>query len=314
MRTHSFAFTFFCAATTVVASSSHNFEARNVHARHLIHARQPPIEKRCKTRTESESTSSTFADDSVQSSSSTTHSVTPTSTSTSAQASASSSGSGLLSVVSTCGAIGATLDITSQSGPNGNIYWINCGLSDDGWNPVYVNISQIIVKDLNTALQDSSTPFSACSSYIDKFNQYGEELNVPPIFIASFAMQESSCNPATVGGGGEEGLMQLTPDKCTDAPNGDCQDVDYNIYTGAKYFSDLLDSNDGDLFLSVGSYNGWYKGMTYADATAAASSDCCRCQQNLDYLHQFFNGWIQNYDPYANDLGVYHNLDVCGSD
>lgn len=37
-------------------------------------------------------------------------------------------------------------------------------------------------------------------------------------------MQESTCNPATVGGGGEQGLMQLTWDKCGDAPGGNCKD------------------------------------------------------------------------------------------
>ena len=42
--------------------------------------------------------------------------------------------------------------------------------------------------------------------------------------LAAFAMQESSCNPNTVGGAGEQGLMQLTKDKCGDAPNGDCKD------------------------------------------------------------------------------------------
>lgn len=38
-------------------------------------------------------------------------------------------------------------------------------------------------------------------------------------------MQESSCNPHTVGGGGEQGLMQITRDKCGGAPGGNCQDV-----------------------------------------------------------------------------------------
>jgi hypothetical protein len=43
--------------------------------------------------------------------------------------------------------------------------------------------------------------------------------------LASFAMQESSCNPNTVGGAGEQGLMQITPDKCKGAPNGNCKDI-----------------------------------------------------------------------------------------
>jgi hypothetical protein len=42
--------------------------------------------------------------------------------------------------------------------------------------------------------------------------------------LASFAMQESSCIPTTVGGAGEQGLMQVTVDKCGGAPGGNCQD------------------------------------------------------------------------------------------
>lgn len=37
-------------------------------------------------------------------------------------------------------------------------------------------------------------------------------------------MQESSCDPSTVGGAGEQGLMQLTKDKCGSAPDGNCKD------------------------------------------------------------------------------------------
>ena len=57
---------------------------------------------------------------------------------------------------------------------------------------------------------------------------------------------------------------------------------DFNIKTGAKYFSDQLKDNNGNVVLTVGAYNGYYKGMTKADATKAAKSSCCRCQQNLD--------------------------------
>ena len=46
---------------------------------------------------------------------------------------------------------------------------------------------------------------------------------VPPIFLSAFAMQESSCNPATIGGAGELGLMQITKDKCGGAPGGNCR-------------------------------------------------------------------------------------------
>lgn len=86
---------------------------------------------------------------------------------------------------------------------------------------------------------------------------------VPPIMLASFALQESSCKPKTIGGAGEQGLMQITKEKCTGAPGGDCLNPDFNIKTGAKYFSNTLKSNNGDLLKSIGNYNGWTEGMTY---------------------------------------------------
>ena len=95
-------------------------------------------------------------------------------------------------------------------------------------------------------------------------------------------MQESSCEPNAVGGAGEQGLMQLTKDKCSDAPSGNCKDPvsrgcvahphfilvlshvlqNYNIMTGAKYFSDTLNGNNGNLLLTIGGYNGWPRGLT----------------------------------------------------
>jgi soluble lytic murein transglycosylase-like protein len=145
------------------------------------------------------------------------------------------------------------------------------------------------------------------------FEKYGGQYGIPPIMLASFAMQESSCNPNTVGGAGEQGLMQITKEKCGGAPGGNCRDPDFNIRTGARYFAKTLGEKGGNLVEAVANYNGWTKGLTYAKATAAAKSGCCPCQNNCDYLHQFFNGWLQNIDAYNMNfrLGKYFNLDVC---
>lgn len=94
-------------------------------------------------------------------------------------------------------------------------------------------------------------------------------------------MQESSCNPSAVGGAGEQGLMQITRDKCKGAPSGNCKDIvsffihdfkvthwlyclqDFNIRVGAEFFAATLASNGGDVFSTIGEYNGWKPGMTY---------------------------------------------------
>jgi len=221
---------------------------------------------------------------------------------------------GLISANNTsCGPSGATRNITATSGPNGDIDWINCGIADGGWNPPFVHVSDIVTVDLFSALKDSSSPFQACTSYISIFEKYGSQFKVPPILIASFAMQESTCNPKTVGEGGEQGMMQISQEKCAGAPNGDCLDPDFNIRTGSKFFADSLSGNNGDLLLTIGQYNGWFSGLTVSQATSAANTSCCHCQNNLDYIHQFLNGWCQNINAYSHNppLGKYFNLNSC---
>ncbi|KDQ21417.1 glycoside hydrolase family 23 protein [Botryobasidium botryosum FD-172 SS1] len=212
-----------------------------------------------------------------------------------------------------CAGIGATINVTTTTGPNGAIDWLNCGVDSDGWNPAYVTVDDIVTKDLATVLAQDNSAFAPCAPYLDLFNKYSKQYGIPTILIASFAMQESTCNPSTIGGAGEQGMMQITPDKCTGAPKGNCLDPDFNIRTGVHYFADTLKSNGGNVLLAVGQYNGWYQGLTYASATAAQNTSCCHCQNNLDYVHQFFNGWCQGVNAFDAHMGKYFNVNVCGS-
>ncbi|GJJ06341.1 hypothetical protein Clacol_000532 [Clathrus columnatus] len=201
--------------------------------------------------------------------------------------------SGLLEVISPqCGHSGATKEITISSGPNGAESWLNCGVDGSGWNPPEVSVDQLIVADLDQAINDPGTPFKPCTPYIPLFKQYGKQFNIPPILLASIAMQESTCNPGAVGGAGEQGLMQITKDKCVGAPGGDCQNPNFNVETGAKFFSTLLQSNKGNVLATIGQYNGWKPKMTIV-------------------LHDMANGWLVNVDPRAKGLGLYHNLAIC---
>ncbi|KXN91060.1 hypothetical protein AN958_03127 [Leucoagaricus sp. SymC.cos] len=86
---------------------------------------------------------------------------------------------------------------------------------------------------------------------------------------------------------------------------------DFNIRTGAKYFADTLDDLDGDVLKAVGRYNGWCPGLTVKKTTATKCNGCCRCQQNLDYLHQLLKGWCQNINAHDLKLGTYDNLKDC---
>lgn len=112
---------------------------------------------------------------------------------------------GVLAVTDgTCGWSGA-----DDTHPNGAEDWLNCGLNGGGWTPPHVTIDQLVAAEL-----DASGVFSPCGDFIGKFKQYGGEFNVHPIMLASFAMQESTCNPGATGGNGEAGLMQISPPNC----------------------------------------------------------------------------------------------------
>jgi len=273
------------------AAASPNHEIRQLLTRHSRIPRQP-FAKRCKSRPTT---------------------ATPVPHPTPNYSSTSADNGQIINVKSNCGPIGATKQTTRTSGPNGSIHWLNCGLTGGGWNPPYVEISDLIFVPLTTAIQSRSSPFKACKPYISYFEKYGQQLGIPSIILASFAMQESSCNPNTIGGAGEQGLMQITKDKCGGAPGGNCRDPDFNIRTGAHFFANTLKDSGNNVIVAAGLYNGWRRGLTYSQATAAAKTRCCRCQNNCDYLHQFFNGWLQNINAYnsAFPLGLYFNLNVC---
>jgi len=218
----------------------------------------------------------------------------------------------LLNVNSDCGNSGASKQVTATGGPNGKQSWLNCGIEDSsGWRPPFVKIEQLVAMDLGQAVKQPNSPFKQCGDFIPLFEKHGAEHNIPPIMLASFAMQESSCNPNAVGGAGEQGLMQITKDKCGGAPGGNCKEPDFNIKTAAKYFADTLAKNDYNVIRTIGEYNGWHPGMNHNDATAAAYTGCCRCQNNLDYLQQFLNGYLQGGTHNNQRLGSYFNLDKC---
>jgi hypothetical protein len=87
-------------------------------------------------------------------------------------------------------------------------------------------------------------------NFVHIFEKIGAETGLPPILLASFALQESTCNPNVVGGGGEVGLMQfvavpfpllvavlitflfrITPDKCNGMGTSACKDPATNVRT-----------------------------------------------------------------------------------
>lgn len=225
-------------------------------------------------------------------------------------ATSSKSGGGLIGFTSSnCGASQAT-----SSDPNGSESFLNCGLSksspSSGWTPPKgITISMLKTVSIEDALAANSV-WAPCKPYIALFEKWGAATNLPPIMLAAIALQESTCNPSDSGDNGSAvGLMQIV-DKCAGLDKKACAEPSFNIGVGAKYLANQLEYYGGDVLLALGSYNGWYAGLTYNGATAAASGGCCDCQQNLDYLYQMLNGWLLGKTGY--EMGSIGNLDVCG--
>ena len=127
------------------------------------------------------------------------------------------------------------VDVRATTGPNGQQAWLTCGISledkTSGWNPPNATIDQVITLEggLRAAVKMDGSPYKACTDYLEIFEAAGGEFGskhpalvsmsssflmlcqVPPLFIAAFALQESSCNPTTMGQGGEAGMMQISP-------------------------------------------------------------------------------------------------------
>lgn len=93
--------------------------------------------------------------------------------------------------------------------------------------------------------------------------------------------------------------MQLASMNCAGAPGGNCYDINFNVDRAARLFKDLVDANGGNVLVAAGGYNGWRVGMTSDDAQAARWQGNCHAQNNLDYLHQLFNGWCQGRNGYG---------------
>ena len=126
------------------------------------------------------------------------------------------------------------VDVQTTTGPNGQATWFTCGISlyekDSGWIPPNATIEQIITLEggLRAAVKMDGSPYTACNDYIEIFEAAGGEFGskhialafitsssltlckVPPLFIAAFALQESSCNPTTIGQGGRTGMMHIS--------------------------------------------------------------------------------------------------------
>lgn len=58
-------------------------------------------------------------------------------------------------------------------------------------NPPKLKLSQLKTVSLTKALKNPNSPFHACKPWLKHFNSAAKRHNLPPVLLASIAMQES---------------------------------------------------------------------------------------------------------------------------
>ena len=72
----------------------------------------------------------------------------------------------------------------------GSIDFFNCGIDGGGWNPPDIRLSDLKYVSLDEAINQPGSPFQACAEYVPIFDKYANQYGLPPIMMASFALQE----------------------------------------------------------------------------------------------------------------------------
>ena len=59
---------------------------------------------------------------------------------------------------------------------------MNCGINGGGWTPPHVQVTDLITVELSDAISQGG-PFTACSSFVWAFEQYGNQYGRKFLFL-----------------------------------------------------------------------------------------------------------------------------------
>ena len=109
-----------------------------------------------------------------------------------------------------------------------------------------------------TAQVDVTTEFTAVparKAYEDIIQEAARTYEIDPSLIRAVMQAESAFHPFVVSRAGAEGLMQLMPALADEMGVTDSFDPRENIMGGARYLKQLLEQHDGNIALTLASYN-----------------------------------------------------------
>lgn len=98
-------------------------------------------------------------------------------------------------------------------------------------------------------------------NYDHIIEEAAERFNIPATLIKAVIVVESNFNPKAVSHAGAQGLMQLMPQTAADMGVEAVFDPRQNILGGTRYLRHLANAFEGDLVLTLASYNAGQKAV-----------------------------------------------------
>jgi hypothetical protein len=102
---------------------------------------------------------------------------------------------------------------------------------------------------------DSFNPIPPAHAYDDLIREAAKKYDLEPALIRSVMRMESGFDPFAVSRVGAMGLMQLMPAVAEEMGVSDPFDARQNIMAGARLLRNLLERHNGNLALTLASYN-----------------------------------------------------------
>jgi soluble lytic murein transglycosylase-like protein len=98
-------------------------------------------------------------------------------------------------------------------------------------------------------------------AYDDHIQEASQRFNIPEELIKAVIVVESNFNPKAISHAGAQGLMQLMPKTAQEMGVENVFEPRQNILGGTRYLRFLANSFDGDLVLTLASYNAGQKAV-----------------------------------------------------